>query len=95
VADGLRRLGIDVTTTQEAGLLGAEDTRQIAFATAAGRVLFSQDDDFLILASQGVAHPGLAYCRQQSRSIGEIVRALELIWEVYEPEEMRNRVEFI
>jgi predicted nuclease of predicted toxin-antitoxin system len=95
VAAGLRRLGIDVTTTPEAGLLGATDTEQLAYALAQGRVIFSQDDDFLVLASQGAEHAGLAYCRQQSRSIGEIIQALELIWEVYEPDEMRNRVEFI
>jgi predicted nuclease of predicted toxin-antitoxin system len=95
VAAGLRRLGIDVTTTQEAGLLGAEDAAQLAFAAAEGRVIFSQDDDFLVLASQGVGHPGIAYCRQQSCSIGEIIRSLELIWEVYEPDEMRDRVEFV
>ena len=36
VADGLRRLGIDVTTTSDAGLLGADDTDHIAFALAEG-----------------------------------------------------------
>ena len=32
---------------------------------------------------------------QQARTIGEIISALELIWEVLEPDEMSNRVEFI
>jgi predicted nuclease of predicted toxin-antitoxin system len=95
VAAGLRRLGIDVTTTSDAGLLGADDPAHIAFALAQGRVLFSQDDDFLALASQGVEHAGIAYCPQQACSIGEIIRALELLWEVYEPAEMRNRVEYL
>ena len=31
----------------------------------------------------------------QGRSIGQLIRVLLLIWEVYEPEEMRNRVEFL
>jgi hypothetical protein len=35
------------------------------------------------------------YCHQQSRSIGEMIRTLELSWEVLEAEEIRNRVEFI
>ena len=95
VADGLRRRGIDVTTTAEAGLLGAEDSDQSAFAVAHGRVIFTNDDDFLRLHDQGAEHPGIAYCHQQSRSIGDIIRALELIWEVLEPDDMRNRVEFI
>jgi predicted nuclease of predicted toxin-antitoxin system len=95
VADGLRRLGIDVTTTTDAGLLGADDDAQIAFGLVERRVIFSEDDDFLVLASQGVPHAGLAYCHQNTRSIGQIVRALELIWEVYETAEMANRIEFI
>jgi predicted nuclease of predicted toxin-antitoxin system len=95
VADGVRRLGIDVTTTTDAKLLGAADADQLAFAVAQGRVIFTEDDDFLALASAGVPHHGLAYCRQNTRSIGQVIRALELIWEVYELDEMRNRVEFI
>jgi predicted nuclease of predicted toxin-antitoxin system len=95
VADGLRRRGIDVTTTAEAGLLGADDADHIAFALAQGRVIVSNDPDFLRAHHEGVRHAGIAYCHQQSRSVGEVVRALELIWDVLEPEEMHNRVEFI
>jgi predicted nuclease of predicted toxin-antitoxin system len=95
VAEGLQRLGVDVTTSSDAGLLGAEDADHLAFSLAEGRVIFSEDQDFLILVSTGVEHAGVAYCRQGSRSIGQIVRALELIWEVYEPNEMRNCVEFL
>src|SRR5262245_30630783 len=86
VADGLRRLGVDVTTA---------DGDHLAYTLAESRVLFTQDDDFLALAATGSEHAGLAYCRQNTRSIGEIIRALELIWEIYEPDEIRNRVEFL
>src|SRR5438309_316423 len=85
VADGLRRLGIDVTTTADASLLGAQDADQIAHGLTQGRVIFTEDDDFLVLAAAGVKHAGLAYCHQATRSIGQIIRALELIWEFYEP----------
>lgn len=95
VAQGLRRRGIDVTTTADAGLRGANDPDHLAFAVADRRVIVSNDPDFLRLHDQGVEHPGIAYCHQQSRSIGEMMRALELIWEILEPEEMRNRVEFL
>lgn len=94
VADALRRRGIDVTTTAEAGLLGAADADHVAFANRTGRVIFTNDDDFLNLHSQGGAHAGIVYCHQQNRSVGEIIRTLELIWEVLEPAEMRQRVEF-
>src|SRR5206468_2383329 len=49
LADGLRRRGIDVTTTPEAGLLHASDEEHVAFALRQGRVVFTQDEDFLIL----------------------------------------------
>lgn len=38
VAAGLRRRGVDVTTSQETELLGASDERQLAHATTHGRV---------------------------------------------------------
>jgi len=31
IADGLRRRGLDVTTTPEEGLIGADDEEQLAF----------------------------------------------------------------
>ena len=49
----------------------------------------------LILAGAGTFHAGLVYCHQNTRSIGQVIRALELIWQVYEPDEMKNRIEFI
>ena len=47
IADGLRRRGIDVTTTPESGLLRATDEEQTAHALKEGRVVFTQDKDFL------------------------------------------------
>src|SRR4051794_26550112 len=85
VADGLRRLGIDVTTSAAAGLLGAADADHLAFGLIQGRVIFTEDDDFLSLAAAGVEHAGLVYCKQNTRSIGQMVRILELLWEVDEP----------
>jgi len=95
IADGLRRRGIDVTTTPEAGLMAASDEAQLNFALSQGRVIFTQDDDFLRLDQSGVEHSGIVYSRQSIRSIGEILRGLILIWELVEPEEMRDRVEFL
>lgn len=95
VAEGLRRLGVDVTTTPEAGLLGATDEIQIAYAVAQGRMLFTEDEDFLVLTATGVEHPGIAYCRRNTRSIGDVIRGLQLIWDVLDPDDVRNRVEYL
>lgn len=95
IADGLRRRGVDVTTTPEEGLIGADDEEQLAFAFSQSRVIFTQDDDFLRLHQAGTEHAGITYCKQSSRAIGDILRFLILIWECLEPEEMRDRVEFL
>jgi predicted nuclease of predicted toxin-antitoxin system len=95
IAGALRRRGVDVTTTPELGLKGATDEQQAAYGLAEGRVLFTQDQDFLQLDAAGVPHAGIAYCVKDTKSTGEIIQRLVLIWEVYEPEEMTGRVEYL
>ena len=90
IAEGLRRRGIDVTTTPDAGLMGATDEEQAAHALAEGRVIFTLDKDFLAVHAAGVPHAGIVYCRQGKRSIGQIIAGLTQIWETMEPDEMRN-----
>lgn len=95
IALGLRRRGIDVTTTADAGLSGADDDHHLSFAFSQGRVVVTHDDDFLVLHSRGVRHKGIAYCRQGSRSVSELLRLLLLLHECLTPEEMENRLEFL
>jgi predicted nuclease of predicted toxin-antitoxin system len=95
VARALRRHGIDVTTTAEAGLLTTEDAAQLAYAIREGRVIVTHDADFLRMAAQGIEHVGIAYCHKAARSLGEIIRTLMLIYEVLEPEEIMGRVEYL
>ncbi len=95
LAEGLRRRGIDVTTTIDANLRSASDEMHIAFALAQGRVIFTHDDDYLRFHAQGILHAGIAYCHHEGRSLGEIIRGLVLIWKLYEPEEMQNKVEWL
>jgi predicted nuclease of predicted toxin-antitoxin system len=90
IAHGLRRRGIDVTTTPEAGLLGATDDEQTAHAFGEGRVIFTQDQDFLAIHAAGVPHAGIVYCRQGKRSIGQIIIGLTQIWETMDPVQMQN-----
>ena len=58
-----------------------------------------QDDDFLAIAAQwlreGKPFAGLVYAHQLSITVGQAVRDLELIAKTLDPEDMRNRVEFI
>jgi predicted nuclease of predicted toxin-antitoxin system len=93
IAAGLRLHGIDVTTTPEAGLLNASDDDHLAYALAQNRVIVTQDTDFLRIAAAGREHPGIVFYPAQRHSVGQVIDGLRLIWEVLEPEEMRNRVE--
>jgi len=95
IATGLRLHGVDVTTTPEAGLRSAQDEEHIAFGLTTDRVIFTQDEDFLRLNAAGANHRGIAFCYQQTRSIGQVIAGLLLIWEVYEPDEMVDRVEYL
>lgn len=76
VAAGLRRHGIDVTTTSELGLRGASDEAQWEFVVAQGRVLVTHDTDFLRMAQKEQHHFGIVYSDKGTRSIGEMIRSL-------------------
>lgn len=95
IAKALRRYGIDVTTTVEAGLRTLDDPDHLDFIRREGRVVVTHDADFLRYASQGSDHPGIAYCQMGARSVGEIIRSLILIYEVLTPEEMTGHVEYL
>jgi predicted nuclease of predicted toxin-antitoxin system len=90
IADGLRRRGVDISTTPEAGLMGASDEEQASHALADGRVIFTQDQDFLRIHAAGIPHAGIVYCHQRKRSIGTIIAGLVQVWETMEPDEMRD-----
>ena len=94
VVHGLRQRGVDVLTVVEAGLLGAADDEHLARALAEGRVIFTQDDDFLRLHAAGAEHAGIAYAAQQT-PVGEIIRGLMLIYHVLEADDLKGRVEFL
>lgn len=95
IADGLRRRGMDVTTTLDAGLVSISDEIQLDFAMQQGRLIVTFDDDFLNLASRVNGHAGIAYRYQANANIGRVIRELELIWELLEANEMLGRVEFL
>jgi hypothetical protein len=56
------------------------------------RVIFSQDDDFLRIHHAGNLHPGIVYSKQGTRSVGEIIRFLQLMNDCLQPEDMRCRL---
>jgi hypothetical protein len=94
VTRGLRQRGVDVLSVPEAGLMGASDEAHLAFAYGQGRVLFTQDADFLRLAAAGESHAGIVYSPQYT-SIGNLIRGLLLIYQVLDAEDMVGKLEYI
>lgn len=94
VVRGLRQRGVDVLTALEAGMLGSPDEEHLKRARNEGRVIFTQDDDFLRLHAADVDHGGIVYAPQQT-PVTDIIRGLMLIHQVLDAEEMRGQIEFL
>ena len=95
VATGLRQYGIDVTTSPDVGLLSATDDQQLAYNLSEGRVMVSHDQDFPVVHAAGRPHPGIAFARAGRRSIGDLVRGARRVWELLDPDDMANRIEYL
>ena len=95
VSRGLRRRGVDVLTTLEAGPSGLPDDLQLAFALKEGRVMVTLDSDFIALAGRGAEHAGIAYAKPGTRSVGEPIRTLLLIQGTLESADMVGHVEYL
>lgn len=93
VAKALRQSGIDVLTAQQAGMLGVDDEGHLQFSASQGRVIFTQDDDFLDLHWK-MTHSGIAYAHQRT-PMSRIIEGLLLIYEAATEEEMENHVEYL
>lgn len=99
VTKGLRKRGVDVLTASEDGRAAISDPELLARALELRRVLFTQDDDFLVLADQwqreGRVFAGLVYAHQLHATIGQIIADLHLVLEAATADEMYNSVLFL
>jgi hypothetical protein len=99
ITNGLRQRGVDVLTSHDDGTAAWDDDKLLDRATALGRTLFSQDDDLLAITYQWLRaereFAGPVYAHQLNITIGQAVSNLELIAQAMNPEDMRNRIEFI
>lgn len=99
VSAGLRQRGVDVLTSQEDSTTTLSDAELLDRATLLERVIVTQDEDFLAEAARrqsvGDRFAGIAYAHQMMISIGQLVRDLDLMSQVYDPSDMENRVEHL
>lgn len=79
IVEGLRRRGMDVVTAQERGQRQTDDEILLATATAEGRLMLTNDTDFLSYHNDwmliGKNHAGIVYWPQVFL-IGEAIRRI-------------------
>jgi predicted nuclease of predicted toxin-antitoxin system len=99
VTAALLRRGLDILTSQDDGTATKEDEVLLARATELGRILLSQDQDFLQIAAewQRIGRPftGVLFAAQQGVSLGRLTDDLELILTCCDAEELRDRVSYL
>ena len=99
VTEALRRGGLDILTSQDDGTATEDDEALLVRATQLGRVLFSQDQDFLVIAAEwqreGRRFAGILFAAQQGVSLGRLAADLELLLTCCEPDELRDRVTYL
>ena len=99
VAAGLKRRGVNAWSAHDSGNLGLTDEAQLAYAEQQQAAIFTHDTDFLQLAhawtSRHKTHWGIIYVHQDKLSVGECIRRLKEIADVFEPEELQNHIEFL
>lgn len=99
ITTGLRQRGVDVLTVQEDNHTGTPDRIILDRATKLGRVIFTQDDDFPVIAhhrqTEGIYFSGVIYAHQQNVTVGDCIRDLEMITQVCELEDFCNYVQYL
>jgi hypothetical protein len=98
IAEALRRHGIDVVTAQDADAALLEDEALLQRAFDLGRVLATQDVDFLEIVSrwtrEGRQSRGVVFARQ-GIPVGVFLEELELCLHGLADEELSNQVIFL
>lgn len=99
ILNGLRALGVDAISVQEDGLDGSTDLALFQRCIVLQRVIFSRDRDFLVEAQRRTrtneSFTGVVYVHQDRLSIGRCIEDLALLAQVFEPEDMANRIEYL
>ncbi len=99
ITNGLRQRGIAVLTAQEDDQGNTPDAELLHRAHTLERLLFTQDDDFLVIAQEwqtlGRSFTGIAYAHQLGITVGQAVLQLQLVCEVMTVDELRNTILFL
>ena len=94
IVTGLKLLGIDAISVNEAGKREYDDEEILNFAKENDRVIITRDSDFVKLHRNGAEHAGIVFI-SKFLAIGKIIGEIEKISMLFESEHMRNNLIFI
>ncbi|MFM8285120.1 MAG: DUF5615 family PIN-like protein [Planctomycetaceae bacterium] len=96
IVEGVRRKGIDVLTALEDGFDRRSDEDVLTRAHDLGRVIFTQDVDFIVLADEWLAagrpFAGVVFAHQLGVTIGQAIRDLEIVCRVLTSTEIASQL---
>lgn len=99
ITAGLRRRGVHVLTAREDGSRRWTDRSLLSRATSLGMMFYTHDDDLLAEANRrskiGEPFSGVVFSRALASPVGRCIDDLEIIAKSLEPEELKNRIEYI
>lgn len=98
IAPALRKAGLDVVSTPEAGRLGESDESQLMYSASAGRALVTFNvAHFAALhatwMTEGQHHAGIVVSTQ--RQIGDLLRRILHLTGAMDAESMQDRLEYL
>jgi len=89
---GLKLLGIDAISANEAGKRESNDEDILSFANKNDRVIITRDSDFLKLHNKGAEHAGIVFI-PKFMAIGKIIGEIEKVSMLFES--LDNTIIFI
>ncbi len=96
VVEGCRAAGLEVLTAFEDGWHEQSDVDILGRAGVLGRVVFTQDTDFIVLATErqtgGIPFPGVIFGKHGSMPIRKVIDDLKLICHTLAVEELANQL---
>ena len=94
IVTGLKFLGIDAISVNEADKRESDDEEILSFAKDNDRVIITRDSDFIKLHKRGAEHAGIVFI-SKFLAIGKIIGEIEKISMLFEPEHIKNTVIYI
>jgi hypothetical protein len=99
ITAGLRRRGVDCLSAAEDDATRLTDPELLQRASTLGRVLFTMDDDLLVIAAAwmgaGTAFSGVVYAHPLRITIAQAICDLDTMGHILDPADIASNVEHL